>query len=328
MIGSDAQPPGLAGAVMVGIDGEELSDADRSRLELRAVGGVCLFGRNYRDISQLGRLVADIRAAAPRRIVVAVDQEGGSVQRFKPPDFAEIPPAGELGDMYRTDPAAALETAAERGEGISRSLATVNVDLTFAPVLDIDYSRNDIVGRRAFSDNPTHVAALAMAFCAGLAAHGCKAVGKHFPGHGWTRADTHTAEAFDEREAKQIMDSDILPYISLIKRKLLAAVMASHVVYPAVDSRAATFSEMWLRRILREKLGFSGPVMTDDLFMHAAGGGALADRATEAFQAGCDLLLLCGAEPVLADRELRKLPALGGSEPWLPLARAGRDDAG
>ncbi len=312
----------FAGSVMVGIDGTELSQADRERLALPAVGAVCLFARNYASATQLTRLVADIRSAAPRPLIVAADQEGGRVQRFGPPDFAAIGPATELGDLYREDPEAALGAALERGELISRELAAVDIDLSFVPVLDLDRGHNSVIGERSFGPDPRAAAALGMAVAAGLASNGMCAVGKHFPGHGWAAADTHTDEAVDDRSRAEIDAADILPFALLIKRKVLAAVMPAHVRYPAVDSNPATYSAAWIGTVLRGELGFRGAVVTDDLVMQAAAGGAgIAARVGRAAAAGCDLFSVCGGEPVLADGQIARLPAAGDGQPWLALAR-------
>ena len=309
---------------MAGIDGTVLSEADKARLHLPAVGAVCLFARNYESADQLAQLVAGIRAAAPRPLVVAVDQEGGRVQRFGPPDFTLIPPPGELGEMFSSDPAAALAAALARGETIAGELAGADIDLSFVPSLDLDHGRSDVIGKRAFSSEPEAVAALAMAMCAGLASRGMAAVGKHFPGHGWATADTHAGASVDDRSRPEIEAADILPFAALIKRKLLAAVMTAHVTYPQVDEHPATYSQVWIGEVLRSRIGFAGPVMTDDLVMEAASCGELdvAQRVGRAAAAGCDLFLVCGGEPVLADSQIARLPAANpASLPWRALAR-------
>ena len=314
----------FSATVMVGIDGTVLSEADKARLHLPAVGAVCLFARNYESITQLTRLVADIRAVAPRPLLVAVDQEGGRVQRFGPPDFELIAPASELGKMFASEPEAALAAALARGEQIAASLAGADIDLSFVPLLDLDHGRSQVIGHRSFSGSPQAVAALGMAMCAGLASVGMGAVGKHFPGHGWAADDTHAGAAVDERSLAQIEAADILPFASLIERKLLAAVMLAHVIYPQVENCPATYSQVWIKDVLRGKLGFAGPVLTDDLVMDAAACGDLevAQRVGRAAAAGCDLFLVCGGEPVLADAQIARLPAGNpNSLPWRALAR-------
>ena len=314
---------------MVGVDGPFLSETDKARLHLPAVGGVCLFARNYESSDQLARLVAQMRAIAPRPLVIAVDQEGGRVQRFTPPDFTFVPPAGQLGEMFGRDPKAAVAAAIERGEIIARELAGVDIDLSFVPLLDLDHGRSEVIGKRAFSGRPPAVAALGMAMCAGLASGGMAAVGKHFPGHGWAVSDTHAGAAVDDRSREEIEAADILPFAALIQRKLLAAVMTAHVTYPQVDEFPATYSRVWIGEILRGKMGFAGPVVTDDLVMEAAAAGDpdVAQRVGRAAAAGCDLFLVCGGEPVLSDAQIARLPAASPDRlPWRALAR--RDRAG
>ena len=319
-----AQEVDLAGRIMVGTDGPVLTAADCQRLAMPAVGGVCLFGRNYESGVQLRKLVAAIRAAAPRPLVIAVDQEGGRVQRFGPPDFVQLPPAGTLGRLFADDPEAAIAESLGRGETISRSLAEMDIDLTFAPVLDLNHDRNKMIGERAFAASVEAVTSLALAFCAGLAAHGLKAVGKHFPGHGWAVADSHQQQAVDGRSRDEILGADTLPYETLLKRKMLAAIMTAHVTYPAFDSsRPATFSAVVIKQLLRRELNFGGAVISDDLVMQGATvADTLAGRARLAVAAGCDLLLICGGEPNLVDQDLTKLPAVTAATPWRALTRS------
>ncbi len=315
--------PDMTGALMVGIDGTELTGNDRRRLALPAVGGVGLFSRNYTNTTQLRKLIEQIRLCVSKPLVIAADHEGGRVQRFVGRGFVHLKPTRQLGVTYKRDPETALNEASERGAITARQLAAVDVDLCLAPVLDIDYKRNEMIGDRCFADNPKDVTALALAYCQGLAEHGMAAVGKHFPGHGWVREDSHFELPIDGRDAQEIVASDMMPYQKLIERNMLAGVMLSHVHYRALSNGPATFSKQLVEKYLRKKLGFTGKVMTDDLWMGAVEGtGELREMLSNARYAGCELILLCGGEPVLYDKVISKLPATDdGDSPWQELAR-------
>lgn len=277
------------GPLMIDVAGLELSDLDRERLVHPLVGGVILFARNYASPSQLEALTAEIRALRRPPLLVAVDHEGGRVQRFRQ-GFTRLPPMRRLGECWDRDPAAALAAARDTGYVLAAELRVGGVDLSFTPVLDLDYGRSQVIGDRALHGDPEAVAALAGALIEGLHAAGMAACGKHFPGHGFAEADSHLAIPVDDRERLAIA-ADMLPY----GRLRLDAVMPAHVIYPKVDHRPAGFSPVWLR-ILREEIGFEGVIFSDDLSMEgAAVAGGIVERADAAWAAGCDMLLVCNA---------------------------------
>ncbi len=281
------------GPVMLGIEGPELTAADRNRLLHPLAGGAILFTRNYTSSAQLARLTAEIHALRDPPLLIAVDHEGGRVQRFRD-GFTAIPPMRTLGEAWDRDVAAAAGEAMRLGALLASELRMHGVDFSFAPVLDIDHGTSAVIGDRAFHRNPNAVAHLAAAFMDGLNAGGMSAVGKHFPGHGFVTADSHVELPRDDRPLERIATVDLVPFAALI-RKGLAAVMPAHVVYPAVDAKPAGYSKIWIGDELRGRLGFDGLVISDDLDMAAA---ALADgdivaRAVAAKAAGCDIVLAC-----------------------------------
>jgi beta-N-acetylhexosaminidase len=279
------------GPVMLGVEGLALAPADRARLAHPAVGGVILFARNYADPAQLRELTGDIRALRDPALLVAVDHEGGRVQRFRD-GFSAIPPMRTLGARFDADPRGALAAAAAFGATIGRELAAHGVDFSFPPVLDLDHGASTIIGDRAFHAEPAAVAALAGALVEGLHAAGSAAVGKHFPGHGFVAADSHLDLPVDERPLSQLLEHDVVPFARLVRA--LDGVMPAHVVYPAVDTQPAGFSRVWIDDILRRRLGFDGLVFSDDLEMAGAHGvGDIVARAEAAVQAGCDMVLTC-----------------------------------
>ena len=310
---------------MVGLDELELTSSDRRRLAQPAVGAVCLFSRNFQNVQQLSRLVADARNCVDKDLVIAVDHEGGRVQRFVARGFTRLKPTRQLGETYRHDMAAAITEAKERGNTISRQIGNVGIDLSLAPVLDIDHGRNDMIADRCFGPDAETVSALGLAFCDGLAEYGAKSVGKHFPGHGWAEADSHFETPVDDRPLARIVEEDVKPYENLIAEGSLHSVMISHVVYSKVTDSPATSSAEIVGDLLREMIGFTGPVMTDDLVMQGAGSGlGIAEKTWAAKRAGCDLFLWCGGEPVLLDNDLAGLPATDSlPSPWVGLRRTG-----
>jgi beta-N-acetylhexosaminidase len=280
------------GPVMLDVAGKALTDDDRDLLLHPAVGGVILFSRNYESPAQVAALVSEIHALRTPPLLVGVDHEGGRVQRFRE-GFTRIPPMGALGALHDTDPAGAVRASRAVGEVLALELRAHGIDFTFAPVLDLDHGRSGVIGDRAFHAEPGVVATLAAAFVDGLAQGGMGAVGKHFPGHGFAEADTHTAMAVDDRSLAEISAADLVPFARLVSDGL-TGIMPAHVIYPAVDSNPAGFSELWLRRELRERLGFTGVIFSDDLSMagaHSAGG--IRERARAALDAGCDMVLVC-----------------------------------
>lgn len=280
------------GPLMADIDGLELSDEDRALLRHPAVGGVILFTRNYASSQQLKALIDDIHRLRNPHLLVAVDQEGGRVQRFKD-EFTHLPPLACLGKLYDTDPDRARHLARVSGWLMASELRAVGIDLSFAPVLDLDFGVSTIIGNRALHKRPEVVAELALAYQAGMHDAGMAATGKHFPGHGAVAADSHLALPVDDRSFEDMALWDMLPFRRMIDAGL-AAVMMAHVVYAAVDKQPASFSSYWIKAILREQFNFNGLVFSDDLSMEGAACiGDHVDRAQAALQAGCDMVLVC-----------------------------------
>ena len=280
------------GPVMLGVEGLELTPTDRERLAHPLCGGVILFARNFAEPDQLVSLTTEIHAAREPRLPIAVDHEGGRVQRFRA-GFTAVPPMRTLGESWEQDVARAAREAEALGATIAKELRAHGVDFSFAPVLDLDWGSSTVIGDRAFSDNANAVAHLASALCHGLRKHGMGAVGKHFPGHGHVAADSHHEIPVDERPMSAIAAHDLVPFAALA-RAGLEGIMPAHVVYPAVDDRPAGFSRVWLQDILRGRLGYDGLVFSDDLDMAGAhGAGDMLARADAALDAGCDVVLLC-----------------------------------
>jgi beta-N-acetylhexosaminidase len=284
------------GPVMLDIEGPALDDADRELLLHPAVGGVIFFARNYRDTEQIAALTAEIHALREPHLLVAVDQEGGRVQRFRE-GFTRLPPAGRFGELARKHPARARAAAEAVGWLMAAELRAVGVDFSFAPVLDLDRGVSTVIGDRAFAGGVNAVSDLAAAWVEGVRAAGMAAVGKHFPGHGGVAADSHLALPNDERRFADIEMDDLVPFERLIRHGL-EAVMPAHVVYPRVDPLPAGFSPFWLREVLRRRLEFQGVIFSDDLDMAAAAaGGGYGERARAAVAAGCDMVLVCNNRP-------------------------------
>lgn len=301
----------MPGPVVVDIAGPQLTAAERERLRHPLVGMVILFARNFVDGAQLAALTAEIHALRTPPLLVAVDHEGGRVQRFRA-GFTPIPPMAQLGRLWDRDVLTACRSAVAIGYVIGAELRAHGVDLTFAPVLDLQWHRSSVIGDRALHADPRVVAMLANHVCHGLALAGMANCGKHFPGHGWARADSHHAVPRDARPLRKILAADAAPYRWL--GPSLAGVMPAHVVYARVDRLAAGFSRRWLRDILRGELGFTGAVFSDDLSMAGArvAGGPL-QSAQAAIDAGCDFVLVCNdgaaAEAVLDGLRWQPEPA-------------------
>ena len=280
------------GPVVLGIEGIELTAADRERLVHPLVGAVILFARNFTDGRQLDALTAQIRALRTPSLLICVDHEGGRVQRFRD-GFTPIPAMRTLGDQWDGDAAAAAREATRLGTIIARELRVHGIDFSFAPVLDLDFGSSTVIGDRAFHSEANAVAQLASSLRLGLNAGGCAAVGKHFPGHGFVAADSHVDVPVDERSFAELAASDLLPFAALI-REGLEAVMPAHVIYPAVDALPAGYSRIWLQDLLRDRYGFDGLVFSDDLGMAGAHtAGDIVARADAALSAGCDMVLTC-----------------------------------
>jgi beta-N-acetylhexosaminidase len=295
------------GPVMLDLAGTELSAAERKLLRHPLVGGVILFSRNYRSPRQLCALTAAIRSLRQPELLVAVDHEGGRVQRFQE-GFSRIPAMRRLGLAWDRDRGGACAAAGSIAYVLASELLACGVDFSFTPVLDVDFGASGVIGDRAFHSDPAAIVQLATALIDGLRAAGMASVGKHFPGHGFVRADSHLAVPVDERGLAEIKAVDLVPFRELIRHGL-PAVMPAHVIYPKVDARPAGFSSKWLQQILRAELGFDGMIFSDDLLMEgAAVAGGVVARGEAALAAGCDMVLLCNAP--LSAQEL-----LAGLEP-------------
>lgn len=278
------------GPVMCDIEGLTLSAAEHDLLQHPYVGGIIIFARNYASPQQVSDLTQQMRALRPD-LLIAVDQEGGRVQRFRE-GFTRLPPMQELGKRYQRGDSGALDLARHCGWVMASEVRACGVDLSFAPVLDVDSNYSSIIGDRAFSDKPEEVVAIAEAFVEGMHSAGMGAVGKHFPGHGAVVADSHLETPFDHRDYAEIEKRDLLPFVQLIQK--LDGIMPAHLVYTKVCDKPAVFSEFWLKNILRNKLGFRGVIFSDDLCMEGAAMiGDYSQRAREALQAGCDMVLVC-----------------------------------
>jgi beta-N-acetylhexosaminidase len=276
--------------VILDVIGYELNAQEKEVLAHPLVAGVILFTRNFYNIVQLKELVAQIRLYAQKEIVIAVDHEGGRVQRFRD-DFTILPAAGDL--LRHSSLEEAKSLAYSSAWIMASELIACDIDFSFAPVVDIN-GISDVIGTRAFAQTPDLVTTLTTAYINGMQAMGMASTGKHFPGHGNVKADSHVALPVDSRSLADIMASDIAPFKALIEKNLLTAVMPSHVVYDQCDEQPAGFSAYWLQKVLRQQLGFSGVIISDDLSMHGASFvGNHVTRAHGALDAGCDLILAC-----------------------------------
>ncbi|MEO7742245.1 MAG: beta-N-acetylhexosaminidase [Usitatibacter sp.] len=302
------------GPAMVDVAGLELTPEDIERLQHPQVGGVILFARNFSAPLQLIQLTQSIRELRSPQLAIAVDHEGGRVQRFRH-GFTAIPPMRAIGKLWDHHPAQALAAARGCGFVIASELQAHGVDFTFAPVLDVDYGESGVIGDRAFHSDPHTIAVLAEALQAGLNAAGMASVGKHFPGHGFVRADSHLEVPVDNRTLAAINAADLLPFQRLARssnaagaaQQRMGGIMPAHVIYPKVDTKPAGFSTVWLQKILREKLGFQGLIFSDDLSMEgASSAGGVVARANAALNAGCDMVLLCN-DPRAQDTMLEGL---------------------
>jgi beta-N-acetylhexosaminidase len=296
--------------LIIDVAGHSLTTADRQRLAHPLVGGVILFGRNWEDRTQLTRLCRQIKTVRPD-LLIAVDHEGGRVQRFRTDGFTHLPPMASLGALWMQAPRKgepeggpalhAANAATATGYVLGAELRACGVDLSFAPVLDLDHGESTVIGDRAFARDPRVVTLLAQALMHGLLQSGMAHCGKHFPGHGFVKADSHLAIPVDKRSLSAILADDAAPYAWLSAS--LQALMPAHVIYPRVDPRPAGFSARWLQDVLRHRLGFTGAVFSDDLSM--AGARQIEGRevsfteaALAALDAGCDMVLLCNQSVV------------------------------
>jgi beta-N-acetylhexosaminidase len=293
------------GCVMMDIAGTELTAEERQTLSHPHVGSVLLFSRNYQNRDQLQTLIQDIRSVRDP-LLIAVDQEGGRVQRFKD-DFTLLPPLSDFGMTYVSNAEKALQKAEESAYVMASELVAMGIDISFAPVLDLDYGVSEVIGNRSFHRDPEIVAMLAGRYIDGMNRAGMQATGKHFPGHGAVIADSHHALPIDERPLKDIFEQDMLPFVAL--KDKLWGVMPAHVRYTAADENTAGFSRFWLQEILREDVEFKGAIISDDLSMAGAApaGESYLQRAQKALTAGCDILIVAnnpdGLQEILSGLE-------------------------
>ncbi|UCX04522.1 beta-N-acetylhexosaminidase [Shewanella glacialimarina] len=277
--------------LMMDLAGLTVSALEAEQLQHPQVGGIILFTRNYASKSQLIELVKQVRNIRPE-LLIAVDHEGGRVQRFKQ-DFTHIPAMGDILPAAKGDLALAKLWAKECGFLMAVELLACDIDLSFAPVLDVN-GISEVIGKRSFSANPDEVTNLAAEFIIGMEQAGMAAVGKHFPGHGSVAADSHVAMPVDSRSLAQIEAFDMQPFVSLMAKGQLNGVMPAHVIYDQVDPNPAGFSTYWLQNVLRQRLGFTGVIFSDDLGMKGASfAGDYLGRAQAALDAGCDMILVC-----------------------------------
>lgn len=278
------------GQLMVDIAGLELSQEDKEFLRHPRIQGIILFARNYDTPQQLTHLITNLRHLRTD-LIIAVDQEGGRVQRFQH-GFTKLPSLQELGQRYTTDPAIGRAALRDAAQTMARELLAVGVDLSFAPVLDIDIGTSTVIGNRSFGNGPNIVTECGHMYIRALQETGMPAVVKHFPGHGGIAADSHIEMATDERDLEMLRQHDIQPFKTLLPHA--KGVMTAHVVYAAVDNLPATMSHFWMQRMLREELGYDGAIITDDLCMQgAAVVDDIVDRAKLALEHGCDMALVC-----------------------------------
>ncbi len=291
----------LLGPVMLDLDGCCLNDEDQRLLQYPLAGGIILFTRNFKSAEQLNELIKEIKTLRDPALLIAVDHEGGRVQRFKEP-FTVIPALRVLGAKYDENPDIALQDAETFGWLTAIELLAFGIDFSFTPVLDIDYGVSEVIGDRAFHSSPKIIAELAAAYIKGLHKAGMPSTGKHFPGHGGVTADSHTDIPVDERDLDTLLNKDIIPFKHLIP-DYLDAIMPAHVIYQQINDKPAGFSSYWLKEMLRDKLKFNGIIFSDDLDMHGA--SCISDnytvRAQTALKAGCDMVLVCNNREAAKD---------------------------
>ena len=281
------------GPLLVGLAGTELNEAERQYLGHPAVGGVVLFTRNYDSRAQLETLVGTLHEAAGRRLLVCVDHEGGRVQRFRE-GFTRLPPLRDIGDLWADSHDRAIDMAYRHARVMATELLQSGVDLSFAPVLDID-GPSEVIGDRAFSRDPEVIVTLGRSYLAGMHDAGMRTTGKHFPGHGSVAPDSHVADVLDARRLGQLARADLVPFRDLAGD--LDALMMAHVTYPAIDEQPAGYSDLWIKGVLRSQWGWRGTVFSDDLGMHAARtAGDMLERMRQSLAAGCDAALVCSAD--------------------------------
>ena len=277
----------LFGRLMISIEGITLSSSDKDLIRNRHVGGIILFTRNFHSQPQIEELCSEIKNIK-NNIIIAVDQEGGRVQRFNG-EYTQLPSMQVLGDYCISNNDYSF--AADVGWLMSLELIASGVDISFAPVLDVDRNTSSIIGNRSFSNKPQNVVDIASHFIQGMSEAGMQATGKHFPGHGGIKEDSHIAEPIDIRSHNELMDTDLKPFIEL--KDKLSAVMTAHITYPDIDNVCVSFSEIWLKNVLQNNIGFNGVIFSDDLTMKGAGNTSMDEKAIKALNAGCDMVLVC-----------------------------------
>ena len=283
------------GPLITDIAGESLSSSDKAFLKSPAVGGIILFSRNYRSRQQLSGLIEELKALRSRPLLICVDQEGGRVQRFRD-GFFPLPASREIGLVYEQDMQCGLHFARKIGTLMAGELIELGVDISFAPVLDCAHPASQVIGDRSFSAEPDVVLALAGEFARGMRTAGMAATGKHYPGHGGVKEDSHAVLPVDKRNLQTLLEQDLAPFRGLAGR--LAGMMTAHVQFAAIDMALPSFSTYWLNAVLRQRLGFKGIVFSDDLTMAGAEqGGRPVERALTALEAGCDMILVCNDRP-------------------------------
>lgn len=277
----------LIAPLMLDLDGIELSSEEKELLQHPLTGGVILFTRNYESIEQLDKLIKGIRNATKNKLLISVDHEGGRVQRFRS-EFTELPAIAKLSENEESE-----KSAYQHGWLMAAEVRAMGIDFSFAPVLDINYGVSDVIGDRAFNQNPKVISHLATEYIKGMRDAGMASTGKHFPGHGAVTEDSHHEIPRDTRQREEIWQADIIPFAKLIDAGL-DAVMPAHVIYSEIDDKPAGFSNYWLQEILRKELKFDGVIFSDDLTMEGASVmGGFTERAEAAMQAGCDMILVC-----------------------------------
>jgi beta-N-acetylhexosaminidase len=303
------------GRLMIDLAGPSISSEERAMLANPHVGGVILFARNLEDRDQVCRLVSQIRYCSSE-LLIAVDQEGGRVQRLIN-GFTRLPPMQLLGDLIAASPAEGISLTYETGWLMASEVLACGIDFSFAPVLDVDRDTSTIIGDRAFSDCPNIVTRAAEVFIEGMGEAGMASTGKHFPGHGGIMADSHLVAPIDNRVMKELLDKDIKPFSALSKK--LCGIMPAHITFPKIEQSSVGFSSFWLKHVLRSELGFEGIIFSDDLSMKGADVvGGYTDKARLALSAGCDMILVCncpeGAVEVLSymeEQDICKSSSLG-----------------
>ena len=275
------------GRLMLDIDGKSLSIEDKTLISNKHVGGLIFFSKNFESFQQISNLVKEVREIK-ENILIAVDQEGGRVQRFNN-EFTNIPSMQEIARFIKEHNDSSI--CKDIGWLISSELIATGIDINFAPVLDIDESTSSIIGNRAFSNNPDEVISMASDYIDGMHQAGMSSIGKHFPGHGGVVEDSHKELPEDIRQLDDLMNFDMRPYIKLANK--LDAIMCAHILFPNIDKSIPSFSEHWIKETLRKKINYDGLIFSDDLTMEGAGGESCSEKARKSIQAGCDMVLVC-----------------------------------